>query len=467
MRLTRRTADTLAEEQRVQYAALLEATREDRELCEAAFEAGFIADRVEGSLRQAEMAAWIRSEAERAGVPWRGLGVAELIEFLTETAEGRRGDLAKLSQLVRTLVDEAEQVMANSRFHTSRLEAARDHAISRVCRVIEQLVQSLRERERFLVEAAKEAAAKRGATLEGEQTCARVAIESSQALLHRINSICNNDHLKFLSALADADGSLDRDAAAIGERLGSVGSVRNKSTDDPHSTSVQQISAVAARAGPPPDPPLTNAASAEGLEVPQIDFRYDRSIHRKIDQLGTVGNLADFDLLHLGEHGLVWDEFRSDMQILALKCGNAAVVHSGPRDARATAFGKCSFNSGRAVLRVRLSGLLDGQWIALGVATADQLHSPRMVRDSMIFEAANSVNRGISNNVMQIPSGQVVTIVMNCDAQTIEYYKGGTKIKSATLPAAIVLPGPASTPRQFFFPYCTFFHPGQMAELVL
>ena len=482
LRAVRGEANQLAERQAVQFAKLLEETKVDRALCEAAFEAGFIDRRVELSLSQGETADSIRREAERVGVPWRGLAVEELMEVLRETAGGKRAELLKLLQHTLRLRAKALGLIGVAQRRGAMLDGARDEAVAEVRALVDRLVRALREREAALVETAEHVADDRKRNLKAGLDKAVGEIARTQQLLDRGGAIKELDDLRLLSALHNAGAALDAQLAAVDESLREVDHGQRRDSEqglgggsdgDPAAAERKHQDGDEEAAATEPPAPVPAAAGApaadEEFRAPRIPFNYDPFLLRRIALFGSVGTLDRLKLERNDQPSLVWDPARSDADVLGLSKDGGTVLHRGTRDKRASAFAKNGFAKGTVVMRIALRGLKAGQWVALGVASAAQLNMPTMIRDSVILEAGDQ-----HDDAAALPgtvcNGATVSIVLDCETRMVEYYKQGVQIKLTVLePPARLGDAQRSISvanMQHFYPYVTLFHPGQAASLL-
>ncbi|GBG29998.1 Hypothetical Protein FCC1311_062182 [Hondaea fermentalgiana] len=465
VREVRREADNLAAAQAIQYAKLLEETEADRRLCNAAFEAGFIEHKIEATLIQKEVADDIRLQSERIGVPWRGLSVEELIEVLRETADERRDDLRKLLAYTEDMQRRGKLLADTAQRRVEVLDDARDEAIAEVQNVIEGLVASLRAREAELVEIAREIARQRSAMLtKGLGALARVQ-EVSVNLLEEGHLISAKDDLHLLAELferrEDLDGSAEEIDAALmrvkreQEEDEALGAAAEAPKDEDGSESKNETKKMEAK---------IESDDAPSFKAPKIEFRFDRWMLQRVAMFGTVGSLEKLRPLDLSRRPLRWDANRSDMHVLTLSDEDVCATHTGDQDAKASMFGSDGFSEGTIVMRIVFEGLLPGQWVSAGVATAAQLNGTAFVRDAVIFEVARSSTTQSATtgylSQQSIENESVVTIVLDSQLRTIEYYKSGVRLKVVVLER---LPG--ARENIYFFPFCTLFHPGQMARL--
>lgn len=472
LRTLRREGDELNEQQQIQYARLLEETEADRRLCNAAFAAGFIDHHIEMTLIQKEVADDIRLQSERVGVPWRGLAVEELIEVLRETAEERRDDLRKLLTYTSSMQHRAEELSSTAQRRVAILDDARDETIQEIQKTFAVFMRSLREREECLVRIAFEVARRRNEMLTAGLGALSEVMDLSETLLDRGNKISTRDDLHLLAELYEQRGDLDHIATRIDsvlsrvkreqaedEALGAASGDKSESKSSGGDMKTEKLQVNSGEGKCSDEEKQSPEDKFSQFKAPKIEFRYDEWMHQRIATFGTVGSLESIKPFDFSSRPLRWDKNRSDTHLLELSESEICATHIGEQDAKASMFGSDGYADGTIVMRIEFSGLQSRQWVSAGVATAAHLNDTAFVRDTVIFEVSDTTDKAICQQT--IDNKNIVTIVLDSSLRTIEYYKGGIRLKLVVLEQ---LPGDVDG--HYFFPFCTLFHPGQQARLL-
>jgi len=425
MRKAKREADDLAFVQDKAYTKLHEETEVDRNLCRAAFEAGFIAHMIEGTLNQKEIADGIRYQAELVGVPWRGVSVEDLMETLKETANSKRSDLQNLLNHAFHLQKKAAAHIDIATQRGEMLDGASKETVSEIEKFTDEAITVLNNRKRDLIATVREEALERKKGFARDLKISQNASETILDLTKVGNRVKEMDDLGLLSGLFDLGDELEDTTINMEKILEDISQANGEGEE----------------------------TKGDECTAPKIEFRYDRCLLKRLALYGTVGCLSKFDIQSFEKPFLAWDESRSDASFL--KLNGTCAEHVAKQDKRVTAFGRHGFSKGVAVMRCRISGLQDGHWISFGIATGSKLNTIAMISDTVILEQSfrDETSSTISN-------GQVVTIVLDCDTKIAEYYKGGIRIKLT------VIENCRSLNDWNFFPFCTMFHPHQMVELI-
>lgn len=132
LREVRREGDKLSAAQEEDLRRVLEASKADRLLCQAARAAGIIDESPEGSLKQAELAEAIRQQAAYAGIPYKGLTTEELMQVVKQEAELRRGVLVDQVNHILRVLNAAEREIGSIRLCKAELEGVYDGAQRRI-----------------------------------------------------------------------------------------------------------------------------------------------------------------------------------------------------------------------------------------------------------------------------------------------------------------------------------------------
>jgi len=418
LRDLRRNGDILENERKMQFDDLMEETKEDRELCEAAFEYGLIKDRVAFSLIQNEVAEEIRLRASQLGLPCQGLRPDELIEVLKDDAEEKRrylsllfGKIQSLKEEIRLTIVEADELKKGLQEYEFKTQKELKRCLERVQICLQsrfdELTESLRKRSQRLTAKFEES----GKQLKNCDT----EIENLQKTVHIIDKKCDLD---FLEAISSEKEDISRKLSQI------TISAKNE------------------------DKRLKEGSSENNW------FKFLHHEEKLTQSISSFGSVEDYSQLKLKNARqnveMEWDAKRSDAEILQFSEDASKVLHNGNTDRRAIAIGSAGLREGVVAARIQLSGLQSNQWAAIGIASAVQSHKGYMIRDSYIVEVSHGTANGKST----------VSISFDCEKGRVEYFRDDVKVKECIADGGM-------TQNQFFmYPYCVLFHVGQAAEFI-
>ena len=191
-------------------------------------------------------------------------------------------------------------------------------------------------------------------------------------------------------------------------------------------------------------------AGIEELPSQDIPVVFQPYAHEAVLSHGSIGDmLGKISFVHFVDReiigriedqsncnafaGLKWD-ISTCSDVLEVSSDGRSLVHAGSHDERAMGMCIQGFASGTAVIRIRLSGLVQQQWIAVGVTCPSKLNTASMITDSMIFGVDNTlatrlvyslgaIGKGFQRDDLSIADADVVTVAIDVDSRTAEYWR--------------------------------------------
>eukprot|EP00949_MAST-11_sp_MAST-11-sp1_P003641 g3641.t1 len=389
-------------------AKLLAIHGNNTKIVEAAMTSGVIDPdtEIQGRLHEEEIAEKIRSLALSMGVPdW--LGEEDLVTSLKQETVACRVKTLELMAKASARREEAQTALGVVEDAIAKVRQSAATARADVLSNFAALREAVNAREKQLLAAVERSESAKLAVLEEQR-------ESTVETLADIVRI-----------------STDAEDAISADDLGYITAYLGKINERVDSAGLMFVN-----------------KSAQATDSIPCSFGHPHLL-QDIDSHGTVGDMEELAIGGpQGQGTLSWDPARSESKMRVIEDGRA-VQHLGP-PGKSTSIALTGFSAGRSVWRINPSGLVSGQWVTLGVCTANEINSDRYAQDAVIFSAVlpqpdddddngNSEKQKATTSIskFELSNDDIVVIVLDANQCVVEYYKNKKCIKTAML----LLPG--------------------------